>query len=826
MVITDDMTSAEVVEINEVFDLASRFITETAENIFLTGKAGTGKTTFLKYIEKHCPKNLIIAAPTGVAAINAGGVTIHSLFQLPFHPILPTRESRNELVSKTHFTQSKLELLRKLDLLILDEVSMIRADVMDGIDVLLRHVRRNYKEPFGGVQMLFIGDLYQLPPVTAGTEWQLLQEYYASPFFFDSLAVREQMPLLVELNKIYRQKEAGFVDLLNKIRNNVMQPKDYDMLHSRLHQPMQVNGQYITLTSHNRQANEINERELNALPGMGFTYTAYVQGEFSASAYPAEELLVLKEGAQVMFLKNDPERKFFNGKIGIVHSLTEDEVFVNCDNEMIEVPIAVWDNNRYSIEARTGKMQQEHLGSFSQLPLRLAWAVTIHKSQGLTFNHVMIDAGQSFSSGQVYVALSRCTSLEGIILLSKIPAAAIMSSEHVSTSQNTFAYKGNMQDRFATARLIYIQSIFEYLFCLQDVVQSCESFQSVLEQHNNLIKISSTDWLMQIVLQLKQMFATGKKFTIQLNELLKSPETIENNTLLQQRIISGAAWFTHQLDVVLKSLNTAAIATEKLEVAEIIDKELNTLVGKLHIVRYLIGEISRGFSLQDYHKARLSYTKPRRVASVYKQALGDATGSHAPLLNRLLKWRQELVQGSDTPLYMIANKQALETVAEHLPLTKQALLKTPGFGKAKVSQYGDDILQMVQEYCDQHNLQPIQKPEIFESKKSKDKSDSKKNKTPTAHISLALLKEGKSLADIAANRNYAVSTIKGHMLQLVKEGLVSVNELFSETKIKLLDQYLQQHHFEENELWIDNLPETVTADEFYFYRRVVLATNK
>ncbi|MEP6628800.1 MAG: AAA family ATPase, partial [Ginsengibacter sp.] len=360
------MSDINLIERNEIFDLAYRFVTETSENIFLTGKAGTGKTTFLKFLKENCSKNIIVAAPTGVAAINAGGVTLHSLFQLPFHPFLPTASNRHELLGKLKFNRQRQDLLRKMELLVIDEISMVRCDTMDAIDTILRSVRRKHDLPFGGVQLLCIGDLYQLPPVAQRHEWSILSEYYSSEFFFDSNVIREQMPMLIELNKIYRQKEDSFVRLLNKVRNNQMDADDFEDLHQRYDPAFRpsYDDKFITLTSHNNQADQINHRELQKISTPSFTYNANIEGDFPENMYPAEGALVLKEGAQVMFLKNDIMKRYFNGKIGTVKSLDDEEIVVECDGKDIFVAQETWENSRYTLNRSDGKLEQESLGSF------------------------------------------------------------------------------------------------------------------------------------------------------------------------------------------------------------------------------------------------------------------------------------------------------------------------------------------------------------------------------------------------------------------------------------------------------------------------------
>ena len=323
-------------EQNEIFELAYRFVSETNENIFLTGKAGTGKTTFLKYLKEHVAKNIVVAAPTGVAAINAGGVTLHSLFQLPFHPFLPNAINKDALLSKLRSNKQKLQLLRKMDLLVIDEISMVRCDTLDAIDTVLRSVRRNYQAPFGGAQVLYIGDLYQLPPVAQQQEWNILSEYYQTPFFFDSLVIKEQKPLLIELNKVYRQRDDAFVDLLNKVRTNNLSAADFEILNSRFIPGFYADPgkKFITLTSHNNIADNINQQRLSRLAAPPFTYNAVIEGDFPENMYPAEAALVLREGAQVMFLKNDAmAKKYFNGKIGVVLSLEKDKIMLDDKND-------------------------------------------------------------------------------------------------------------------------------------------------------------------------------------------------------------------------------------------------------------------------------------------------------------------------------------------------------------------------------------------------------------------------------------------------------------------------------------------------------------
>lgn len=420
-------------------------VEHTHRSIFLTGKAGTGKTTFLNDFVRKTHKKYIVVAPTGIAAINAGGVTIHSMFGLPLRTFLPTTERidsdyANNIADLMHhfrYRKDKQKLLREIEIIIIDEVSMLRADVLDMMDFALRHVRRN-QQKFGGVQMLFIGDLYQLPPVVR--DEHILKQYYASPFFFDSYALKEMPLITLELTTVYRQKDEKFLEILNEIRDGEIRDIDFDTLNERYLPDFESKDEaYVYLTSHNRMADEINQKKLAALPGKAHFYNAEIIGNFNENQYPNDEILELKVGAQIMFLRNDAsgERRYFNGKLAEVVKLDEKEISVIIDGEddIYKLKKETWEQKKYSL-GEDKSVQEEVLGSFNQYPIRLAWAVTIHKSQGLTFDRLIIDAGKSFASGQVYVALSRCRTLEGIVLKSKITPEVIYSDKRVSKFQD------------------------------------------------------------------------------------------------------------------------------------------------------------------------------------------------------------------------------------------------------------------------------------------------------------------------------------------------------------------------------------------------------
>lgn len=431
-------------EINHLFELARELVLFTDQSVFLTGKAGTGKTTFLRDIREATTKNTAVVAPTGVAAINAGGVTMHSFFQLPFEPFIPDGNryvsggiSYQNLFSKVKLSSIKRDVMEALELLVIDEVSMLRSDQLDCIDAILRGVRKDAR-PFGGVQVLLIGDLFQLPPVVTDNDRAILDGLYDSPFFFDA-KVLQRFPLRhIELTKVYRQKEQQFIDLLNNVRNNTLTESDFQMLDNRYvygYRPDEQDG-FITITSHNYKADKINEQELAMLDGEVITYNGETDGEFNTRNLPAEMELHLKTGARVMFVKNDSgeDRRYYNGRLATVERAGQEEIVVRMqdDGSTLVLEKEVWKNIRYNLDKKTNTLQEEELGSYTQYPVRLAWAITIHKSQGLTFDKVVIDAGRSFAAGQVYVALSRCTSMEGMVLLSKITPDSIRSDERIT----------------------------------------------------------------------------------------------------------------------------------------------------------------------------------------------------------------------------------------------------------------------------------------------------------------------------------------------------------------------------------------------------------
>ncbi|MCC5916717.1 MAG: AAA family ATPase [Cryomorphaceae bacterium] len=547
---------------NTPFDLAEQFIRFTNASIFLTGKAGTGKTTFLRHIVSSVPKQLVVAAPTGVAAMNANGVTLHSLFQLPFGPFLPTTgmpintgvgvDWRNQktLMRTMRMANNKRAMLRRLELLIIDEVSMVRADMLDALDSILRSVRKNRQVPFGGVQVLLIGDLRQLAPVVKPDEWTLLQQYYKSPYFFDAKVMQQVQLVNVELTKVFRQSDEIFINLLNRLRNNRISSDDLVLLEKKYMPNFQPpkDDHYITLCSHNYQANAINEKYLAALPGRERTFSAKVEDDFPPYLFPAEENLRLKVGAQVMFIRNDTgeDRRYYNGKIGTVDRFSDEGVVVRFPDEVdtIEVTPQDWENIKYQHDEETNKIKEEVVGRFIQYPLRLSWAITIHKSQGLTFEKAIVDAGASFAPGQVYVALSRLTSLDGLVLKSRIPAERITTDEGVSHYLTSFEPEDKLQEIFQQRKREHVRQLMFNTFSYQKLQMEWREFHQSLPSKKHKNKAVLLEWSDDFQLSLREIEEVCKKFEVYL--LQKWPPNADVPISSMQRALDACKYFITQ----------------------------------------------------------------------------------------------------------------------------------------------------------------------------------------------------------------------------------------------------------------------------------------
>jgi uncharacterized protein YpbB len=596
---------------NIFFKLAGDFINKTSRHIFLTGKAGTGKTTFLKYIKEQATKKAIVVAPTGVAAINAGGVTMHSFFQLPFGPFVPGNHNgftigdgpinRHSLFKHIRFNAGKRELLQELELLIIDEVSMVRCDMLDAMDIILRYFRHKPSLPFGGVQVLLIGDLYQLPPVMPENEWALLKEYYQSPFFFSARVMTEAPPLYIELKKIYRQNEQPFIDLLNRVRNNLVSAADLQQLNSR-YQPdfsPPASEQYITLCTHNRRADAINMAAIEQLPGKLHRFAGSIEGDFPDHSLPTDKTLLLKEGAQVMFIKNDSgnDRKYYNGKLAIVKKITEDAITVVSgkeDSTELTVSKETWRNIRYALNKEKNYIEEEELGSFTQYPLRLAWAITIHKSQGLTFEKAVIDAGAAFAAGQVYVALSRCTAFSGIVLRSKLSPPAISTDERVKTFSENEIAAGELQQLLNKEQRRYQASKLIALFDWSKTISQLKDFEEMVPGK----KLPDNHAVLELARNLHgkavEQSVIAARFQQQLETLLENCSNKEGLHLLEERMSKSVSYFSaaiandllHPLQQHIDSLKSASKVRQYIIILKAIESLLWTQLQSISSASY------------------------------------------------------------------------------------------------------------------------------------------------------------------------------------------------------------------------------------------------
>ncbi|MEO6488827.1 MAG: helix-turn-helix domain-containing protein [Ferruginibacter sp.] len=780
-------------EENLNFTTAAAFINDSNYPVFLTGKAGTGKTTFLKYIKANSRKNIAVVAPTGVAAINAGGTTIHSFFQLPFSPFLPSAKNvfKNVLATDTHDLLSRLrlnnerkEILQELELLVIDEISMVRCDVLDAIDTVLRHVRNQRGKPFGGVQLLYIGDMYQLPPVINPEEWQLLSSCYENQYFFSSHVILEQPPVYIELDKVYRQTDIAFIDLLNKVRNNIMTEMDYSLLHTRLlpdFKPGKEDG-FITLTTHNNKADTINFEALADIKAPTYCYKAIIEGEFAEKSFPADEYLNLKVGAQVMFIKNDNEkvRRYYNGKIGSVHKVEDEKIWVECktnsERHLIEVKKEIWRNIRYTLNNSSRQIEEQELGCFTQYPLRLAWAITIHKSQGLTFEKAIIDAGSAFAAGQVYVALSRCTSLEGIVLKSKIVSKSLYSDRSI------VKFSDDQENNIDKSKLLfeagrqYQFGIIKGLFNFTEANRLLENFLLFIKENNSFGK-EVPAWQEVLQQQLHTYVHHSKKFETILDGLFPDQDTLKENGLMEERIVKAANWFAHELVKTRSHILASPAITDNRQLSEDYNEKLEKLFQNICLRIHLLSSCKERFILKQLLDNKRCHKRPDFELNTYSgKAAHISNDVILPDLYRSLKKkRDEISIEKKLPVYMVCATQSLQLMANHLPRTLSELACISGFGKIKLKQFGTEFITIIQSYCAENEIENSFTIPIKEVNKKRNKKGKKEKDTKMA--TYELYKEGKVIKEIAATRKLTSSTIETHLAHFVETGDINIDEI-------------------------------------------------
>ena len=685
---------------DRLFELAEKYVEETSVSLFLTGKAGTGKTTFLRHIVAHTAKRCVVLAPTGVAAVNAQGSTIHSFFSLPLCPYLPeVPELRTEYQMPDRYRRlkkEKIKIIRTLDLIIIDEISMVRADLMDAIDMTLKRYRRSSK-PFGGIQLLMIGDAQQLSPVVTEAERPYLERVYPSPYFFHSKALQALPYLTLELKNIYRQEDASFIELLNGVREGHLTPAMLQRLNERVGAP--AGEDWIRLSTHNAQADNINSSRLISLPGEVSFYSAEIEGDYPESLYPAAKELLLKEGARVMFIRNDPEGRFYNGKLGTVKALSPTLITVT-DDDGIDIGLeqVVWENLQYSLDETSGEIKQEVKGTFKQFPLRPAWAITIHKSQGLTFDHVVIDAGAAFAFGQVYVALSRCRSLEGISLTQPIRPSLLFTDSDVAVFNASFPAPESMESALDGYRqeseLDLRCSCFDFEDLRRLVLSLRKIWRDSTLSHTYSAQLEKLEALSEEVVEMENV---AGRFREQLRRMKGDP------ALTAERIAKACEYFIPRLDH-LDLEPILAVEVDNAEVKKRIRNLAADLLPQLQVHRDTLREVrAEGFNAQTFRQVRLAAlmddSKPsRKTSKPQKQVEARDVyndNRHPELVEALIKWRREKARELGVPAYVILHQKALLGIADAKPDSRAQMLAVPGFGPELWKKYGMEILKVL-----------------------------------------------------------------------------------------------------------------------------------
>ena len=686
-----------------IYDFAKDIILNTDTTLFVTGRAGTGKTTLLRYVAESSQKNTVVVAPTGIAAINAGGVTIHSFFKLPFAPFIPSVIEAKKLIAGQKMRAEFRSVIRSVDMIIIDEVSMLRADILDAIDVVLRHYR-NSKFPFGGVQMVFFGDMYQLPPVCVNDEWFILKDYYSTPYFFSAKVFEKQEIVCLELDKIFRQRDADFVEILNQVRNNNISKENFNRLNDRYNPDFDLenNQDFVVLTTHNAVSDDINESRLIDIDSKTFIFDAAIKGDFPEYLFPVEQQIVLKKGARVMFTANDhinPERLYYNGKMGTVVELEDNNVYVTCDGEddPIQVNYETWENNTFSYNRKENSVDVKTIGTFTQLPLRLAWAITIHKSQGLTFQKVAIDAANSFTSGQVYVALSRCTSLDGIVLLSPINSNSIMVDSRIQRfSKNNFNEDllpdfVNRKKRDTLCNMLIKLFSFNLLeVAVLDLKGYVTEFRADFSDY--------TPQMVENILSIVQDLSdVGTRFAVQLRKITNANDF----SLLNSRVNDAKKYFLQRLETLEKAMDITNVSTKKKERANKFSKFLNEVNKNLQETLFFLKNLDDDISVEQFYMLRHEFVVEKVNYNVYEEEKEDANEQTvdseliAVIYSKLMAWRNNLAKELDIPSYLIFKKDTIMEMAQKMPDTKDKLLKINGVGKVKAGKYGQQCIDII-----------------------------------------------------------------------------------------------------------------------------------
>ncbi len=709
---------------NIEFELAEQFALRTRKHCFVTGKAGTGKTTLLKRLVERAQKNIVVVAPTGVAAVNAGGVTLHSMFGLPLTCFVPNDDfvdpnvatNRHRLLREyLRLREEKLRVLRQMELLIVDEVSMVRCDTLDAMDLVLRTVRRN-REPFGGVQVMLIGDVHQLPPVVKEAEWNILQSCYRSPYFFDSLAWSQLDAAQIELQTVFRQSDERFLALLNNVRNRRLSPDDYRRLQERYDPGFKpTEPGYVLLATHNHKADNVNSQALKKLPGRTHSFEAQIEGQFPEHLFPCDRTLHLKVGTQVMFIRNDTEGgAYYNGKLAVVTQIHGDDVTVTFRDTGLDYLLhrETWENIGYGVDEESGRIERQELGAFSQYPLRLAWAITIHKSQGLTFDKVIIDAGRSFVAGQVYVALSRCRTLEGIVLHSTITPNALHDEPRIREFSASHHAADRLQGVLVREKVLYANDQLLQLFTFTELSAHLEEWQKLIAGKKLPDKDAAQTAHEQMCARLGEIDATADKFQRQLKRLIEASEADPDSArILKERCGKAIAYFTEQIATQLIEplrRHIEPIAYQKkakryVRLLRLMEKDYWSKIERLYGARLLDDGLYDGERVHvqgeiDTATARTSPRKKKEKGETYRDTLdlhqqGKSVEEIAALrglaVNTIKSHLARWVESGDIDIYRLLPAESIDSVLAFLRENEGATVSAIRSGTGDRWDYAD-----------------------------------------------------------------------------------------------------------------------------------------
>lgn len=724
-------------ELTDKIEVAAQFVNSTNRPIFLTGKAGTGKTTFLRKLTSITHKNFIIVAPTGIAALNAKGVTIHSQFLLPFGSFIPSKEPEGNFSQSGNFYSqftlgrrhalngARRKVLRSVDLIIIDEVSMLRADILDAIDYRMKSLKRNFDEPFGGVQVLMIGDLFQLPPIVKNEEWAVLSKFYKGMHFFEALALRNSGMVYIELDKIFRQKDQTFIDILNKLRLNKIERSDVDFLNRffKTEAEIETEKEVITITTHNYKADQQNRKELDALPGEPQFFEAVVEKDFPESLYPVPYSLELKVGAQIMFIKNDSsgEGAYYNGKMATVTNIDDEGIEVRMSDSRMKYHLTreVWENKRYAVQDDTKEIQEEVIGTFQQYPIKLAWAVTVHKSQGLTFDKAIIDVGQAFAPGQVYVALSRLRSLDGLILRTKIQPTVISSDPEASQFTKSTESQEPLESLLSKGQQAYMLDILEKTFNFYEIMLGIQEFQKDSDS-----SLAFEDEEMNTAIpQLLSLLASESENTLKFQRQLAYLAHHQQHDHLTERLEKGSAYYQKFLLEALAALYKHMSEVERFS-------QTKQYLEKLEEIDVLIF---------------------RKLLEILRT-------------NTLVAC---IINGEEIPKMEHFSRELSNQTKDMRNAAKETAKANPKFTKNKTGK-----------------------------KKKEGGPNLKKVKGETYEITYELHDAGLTFLQIAEMRGLAESTIKTHLAKGIQEGRVDISQHFSKEYIDELKKLLVIHDFD------------------------------